>query len=72
MWVKGLGAYQDGNYKKGGWLMDFILSTIDGFVGLFSGGAVWIEENFVFLLVLLLVLYALYKELKKDRQNIEK
>jgi len=49
--------------------MDVIISAIDGFVGLFSGGAVWMEQNFVFLLVFLLVIYALYKELKKDKKN---
>jgi len=52
--------------------MDVIISIIDDFVGLFSGGAVWVEENFVFFLVLLLVLYALYKELKKDNQSNKK
>lgn len=48
--------------------MDVIISVIDGFVGLFSGDAVWIKENFVFLLVLLFVVYALYAEIKKGKK----
>jgi len=49
--------------------MYVIISAIDGFVGLFSGDAVWIKENFVFLLVVLFVVYALYREIKKGKKT---